>query len=163
MFWRKADPQERQPVLDLLKRLSNASHEIDRAADAMKQQFARMDNLESAPQVISAIDEMLDTVENVREETTEPGYWPVLKDATGAKKLAETLILREEVFKHQMWRLKSNRDLLVALSEGRANEEMNQEANKAERAYEKVLNRMSGSMIKLGKRYGISVLEFAQL
>ena len=163
MFWRKADPNERQPVLDLLKRLSNASNEIDKAADAMKLQFTRMDNLDSAPQVISAIDEMLDTVENVREGTTEPGYWPVLEDATGAKKLAETWILREEVFKHQMWRLKSNRDLLVALSEGRANEEMNQEANKAERAYEKELNRMSDSMIKLGKRYGISVLEFVQL
>ena len=134
MFWRKANLNERQPVLDLLKRLSNASNEIDRAADAMKLRFARMDNLDSAPQVMTAINDVLDT-------------W----------------VLREELFKHQMWRLKSNRDLLVGLTEGRATEEMNQEANKADRAYEKVLNQMSNSIIKLGKRYKISVMEFAQL
>lgn len=163
MFWRKPDPNERQPVLDLLIRLSNSSHQIDGAADAMKLQFARMDNLDSAPQVIDAINDVLDTVEKVRATMTSPGFWPMLEDATGARRLAETWVLREEVFKHQMWRLKSNRDLLSALTEGRANEEMNQEANKADKAYEQVLYRMSASMIKLGKRYKISVFEFIQL
>lgn len=163
MLWRKVDPDERQEVINLLVKLSLASKEIDRAADRMKLQFAGLNNIEVASQVMASITDVLETVENVRADTTKPGYWPTLKDESGGKRMAEIWVLREEVFKHQLWRLKSYRDLVAALIEGREDENLALESIKATEAYENVLDQMSSMMIKLGKRYKISVLEFAQL
>ena len=162
MFWRKVNPDERQEVVNLLVKLSLASTEIDRSVDRMKVHLTRLGGIEVTPQVLMAITDARQKVESVREDTSKPGFWPRLKDEAGAKRLAQTRLLREDVFKHQLWRLQLYGDMVAALTEGQVNETLARESTKATDNYERLLMQMSSAMIKLGKRYKISVWEYIQ-
>ena len=163
MFWRKVDPDERKEVVDLLIRLTLASQEIGRGVDKMKVQMAGPE-IELAPEpLMASVTDALETVGRVRADTTKSGFWPRLRDEAGARRLVEVRLLREEVFKHQLWRLKSYGDLVAAFKEGREYENLARESNKATTAYESVLKQMNSAMIKLGKRYKISVWEYVQV
>ena len=162
MFWRKVDPNERREVVNLLGQLSLASKEIDTAVDRMKMQFIGL-GVEVTPQVFMAtVTDARQTVESVRADTTKPGFWPRLRDETGAKRSAETRLLREELFKHQLWRLKLYGDMVASFTEGREDETLARESNQATKAYETMVMQMSSAMIKLGKHYKISVWEYIQ-
>ena len=160
MFGRKVDPQERQEVVNLSSLLSLASKEIDTAVDGMKMQMAQLEIKGSADALITAATDAGKTVESVRADTTKPGFWPELKDKVGAKRSLETYILREELFKHQLWRLKLYGDLAVSLGNGWVDENAANEGIKATEAYEKKLKQTVNAMIKLGNHYKISPLEY---
>ena len=99
------DPQERQEIVNLLSRLSLASKEIDTIVDGIKMQIVRLEIEGLADALVTAVTDAGRTVESVRADTTEPGFWPALRDEVGAKWSLETPILREELFKQQLWRL----------------------------------------------------------
>ena len=58
------------------------------------------------------------TLGSVRTDTTESGFWPALRDKVGAKRSLETQILRKELFKHQLWRLKLFGGMEASLGNG---------------------------------------------
>ena len=133
------DPQERQEVVNLLSRLSLASKEIDTIVDGIKMQIVRLEIEGLADALVTAATDAGRTVESVRTDTTEPGFWPALRDKVGAKRSLETQILREELFKQQLWRLKLFGDMAVSLGNGWVDESAAKEGIKAIKAYEKKL------------------------
>ena len=86
MIGRKVDPQERQEVVNLLSLLSLASKKIDTAVDGIKMQIVRLEIEGLADALVTAVTDAGRTVENVRTDTTEPGFWPALRDKVGAKR-----------------------------------------------------------------------------
>ena len=58
------------------------------------------------------------TLGSGRTYTTESGFWPALRDKVDAKRSLETQILREELFKQQLWRFKLFGDMAVSLGNG---------------------------------------------
>ncbi len=133
------DPQERQEVVNLLSRLSLASKEIDTIVDGIKMQIVRLEIEGLADALVTAVTDEGRTVESARTDTTEPGFWPALRDEVGAKWSLETQILREELFKQQLWWLKLFGDMAVSLGNGWVDESAAKEGIKATKAYEKKL------------------------
>ena len=139
MFGRKVDPQERQEIVNLLSRLSLTFKEIDTVVDGIKMQIVRLEIEGSADALVTAVTDAERTVESVRTDIIEPGFWPALRDKVGAKRSLETQILREELFKQQLWRLKLFGDMAVSLGNGWADESAAKEGVKATKAYENKL------------------------
>ena len=133
------DPQERQEVVNLLRQLSRASKEIDTIVDGIKMQIVRLEIEGLADALLTAATDAGRTVESVRTDTTEPGFSPALRDKVGAKRSLETQILREELFKQQLWRLKLFGDMAVSLGNRWVDESAAKEGNKITKAYEKKL------------------------
>ncbi len=106
MFGRKVGPEERREIVNLLSRLSLASKKIDTVANGIKMQIVWLELEDLADALVTAVTDAGRTVESVRTDTTEPGFWPALRDKVGATRSLETQILREELFKQQLWRLK---------------------------------------------------------
>ena len=79
------------------------------------------------------------TLGSGRTYTTESGFWAALRDKVGAKRSLEPQILREELFKQQLWRLKLFGEMEVSLGNGWVNESAAKEGIKATKAYEKKL------------------------
>ncbi len=102
-----------------MEKLSLASQEVDRAVDKMKLQFIGLETSLAPQAVMATVTDALETVGTVRAETSTSGFWPRLRDEAGARRLGEVWLLREEVFKHQLWRLKSYGDLVAAFTESR--------------------------------------------
>ena len=133
------DPQERQEIVNLLSRLSLTFKEIDTVVDGIKMQIVRLEIEGSADALVTAVTDAERTVESVRTDIIEPGFWPALRDKVGAKRSLETQILREELFKQQLWRLKLFGDMAVSLGNGWVDESAAKEGIKAIKAYEKKL------------------------
>ena len=133
------DPQERQEVVNLLSRLSLASKKIDTVVDGIKMQIVRLEIEGSADALVTDVTDAERTVESVRTDIIEPGFWLALRDKVGAKRFLETQILREELFKQQLWRLKLFGDMAVSLGNGWVDESAAKEGIKAIKAYEKKL------------------------
>ena len=133
------DPQERQEVVNLLRQLSLASKEIDTIVDGIKMQIVRLEIEGLADALLTAATDAGRTVESVRTDTTEPEFWPVLRNKVGAKRSLETQILREELFKQQLWRLKLFGDMAVSLGNRWVDESAAKEGIKITKAYEKKL------------------------
>ena len=123
----------------MLSRLSLASKEIDTVVDGIKMQIVRLEIEGLADALVTAVTDAGRTVESVRTDTTEPEFWPALGDKVGAKRSLETQILREELFKQQLWRLKLLGDMAVSLGNGWVDESAAKEGIKAIKAYEKKL------------------------
>ena len=101
-----------------MSRLSLASKKIDTVVDGIKMQIVRLEIEGSADALVTDVTDAERTVESVRTDIIEPGFWPALRDKVGAKRSLETQILREELFKQQLWRLKLFGDMAVSLGNG---------------------------------------------
>ncbi len=88
---------------------------------------------------MAAVTDKGGTLGSGRTDTTESGFWPALRDKVGAKRPLETQILREELFKQQLWRLKLFGEMEVSLGNGWVDESAAKEGIKATKAYEKKL------------------------
>ena len=110
-----------------------------------------------------AIKEALSTIEKVRKTAVAAKNWPVLNDVQGMRILMEVRLLREDLFKRQIWRMHTyssavNEYLTNTLDPNRIHPSI-----QATREYESVLSKMVTATVKLMKRYKFTDAEILQI
>lgn len=80
---------ERNQVLDLLGRWTNAINKIDKAMDEMKLAIVREPNGMLSEEFEAARLKALSAVTEVRSETANPKFWPILNNSKATKIMLE--------------------------------------------------------------------------
>lgn len=161
MFGRKIDSRERQDVLQLLVRWSQAITRIDKATNAMRFTMAEqpmgMQSEEFEETRLAAID----VLREVQTETSSPRFWPVLRDNKGSKMMLEFQMKLNESHAHQLNLLNLYGKAAEAFRRGREEEApSNKEFILANSSFARVLDQMGKVGGKFARYYHISSQEY---
>lgn len=161
MFGRKIDPNERHKVLELLGRWYHAIASIDRATDAMKLIIAEQPLGMQSEEFEKARLAALAVVGQVKKETTDPRFWPILEDNSGGKIVLDLQMKLNESYSYQLNLLNLLGVGAEAFRSGRDTQAPSvKEMTAANKSFARVLDQMGAIGGKLARHYRISVQEY---
>lgn len=163
MFGQKVDADERRKVLDLLNRWSQAIARVDKATDAMRFTMAEQPLGMQSDEFEKARLAAIDVLRHVQTEASNPQYWPILKDNTGAKMMIGFQTKLHEAHAHQLNLLNLYGVAAEAFRRGREDQSPSQkEFKSANSAFARVLDEMGKIGGNMARHYRISVQEYQE-
>ncbi len=161
MFGHKIDDIERNKVLDLLGHWHHAISKIDRATDEMKLTIAQQPNGMQSEAFETARLKALSIVTEVRNETSNPNFWPILDDLKASKIMLEMQMKLDESYNYQFEILRLLGNARVAFLRGRDNEAPSQnDMMKVYKLHGSILDEMGKTAARLAKHYHISPQDY---
>ena len=161
MFGRRIDPKERQKALELLTRWIACVEKIDRATDAAKRTIAEQPLGMASEEFEIARLAALEVAEQVRKETTDPRFWPVLEDHREAMIMFEFRTKLQESYGHQLDVLRLWGMAADACRRGRDWEAPSEEElMSANKSFARVLEQIGKAGGKLARHYRMSVQDY---
>ena len=163
MFGNKIDYIERNKVLDLLGRWSRAISKIDNATDEMKLRIAQQPNGMQSKAFETARLGALSVVTEVRNETNDPRFWPLLDDLKASKIMLEVQMKLDKSYDYQFEILRLLGNARTAFLKGREDEApSNKDMMKIYRKHGDIIDDMGKTAAKLAKHYRISAQDYQQ-
>lgn len=161
MFGRRIDPRERQDVLELLARWSQAIARIDKATDAMRFTIAEQPMGMQSEEFEKARVAAIEVVKQIQVETSNPRFWPVVGDKEGSKMMLEFQMKLNESYAHQLNLLNLYKIAADAFRRGRDDQApSNKEFTSANNSFARGLDQIGKIGGKLARHYGISPQEY---
>ncbi len=161
MFGHKTDDFERNEVLSLLGRWTNAINKIDIATDKMKLTIAQQPNGMQSEEFEAARLKALSVVTEVRSETSNPKFWPILNDLKASKIMLEMQTKLYESYDYQLEILRLLGNARTAFLRGRDDEApSNKDMMKIYKKHGNIIDDTGKTAAKLAKCYHISPQDY---
>ncbi len=161
MFGRKIDSRERQDVLHLLARWSQAIGRIDEATNAMRFTIAEQRTGMQSEEFEDARLAAIEVVKQVQAETSNSRFWPILGDNAGSKIMLEFQMKLRESYAYQLNLLNLQGIAAEAFRRGRDDQApSSKELTSANKSFARVLDQIGKVGGKLARHYRISTQEY---